>query len=154
MRFSRNIATALALFLCVTLLTGCPTAKQLDRMAGASRELAHDTVTAEKTVAALYKANALSLAQKDRLAEKLKLIATNGQRFNALIASLDQQYRDGKLSDDALSALRKNFLEVSRPFADLLSDFNLLPSWIAKRLNTGVQDLQRHVETIQETLNR
>lgn len=142
---TRRSLLAFALVSCV-LFTACPSSSDLDRMAKASRELAHDTETSEKIIGEFYKAGKIPLAKKDQYAVTLKTIAVNGKRFNDTLIQLDKQYPQGNVPPQNLAFLKSNFLTISQPFQELLADLNLFG------LGSAVKGLSKDVSTIEGVL--
>lgn len=145
----RKYTSILLLAAMVAMLTACPSEDDLTRMAKASRELAHDTVTAEQGVAALYQSGKLSLEVKDRAATKLKLVATNGQRFNNLVVELDKKYPQGtKPPESTLQLLRDNWQSVITPFQELYNDLK------SEQAEGAAKDLKKNTDKITEVLEK
>jgi len=147
----RTFAASLILIL-TALLTACPSEDDLTRMAKASRELAHDTSTGTKAVKAYYESVPLTperMARKDRIAEKLKLIATNGKRFNDLLIEIDKKYPEGtEPPPETLRFLRENWQEVIVPFRELYQDLK------TDGAESKVKDLKKNTDKITEVLNK
>ncbi|HEY6244577.1 MAG TPA: hypothetical protein VIX17_11545 [Pyrinomonadaceae bacterium] len=108
--------------LALMLFKACPTQSDLTRMAKASNELGHDTVVAEKTVAAFYQAGRISKERKDFYADKLKVIAVKGKAFNDLLVSLDKQYPEGSLPPDQTQAVRDLWAPLALLIGSVVSD--------------------------------
>jgi hypothetical protein len=137
------MAVALALGV-VLMATACPTKSEIDRAALGSRELAHDVVAVEKTVGTLYATGHISLARKDSYADKLKLIATEGRRFNDSVVELSAQEKAGTLPKNAGALLRQNF-------APILAAFNDLASGLSKK---DLGDLAKHVGAVDAAIKK
>jgi hypothetical protein len=150
-RKSLSIAL-LALVLAFTLGNGkCndqTVSQRIDKAAGASRGIAHDTVSAEQVVKTLYQSGKLSLAKKDFLADKLSFIAREGADFNNLVVKLDLQEKAGTLPANAAQLIAENFAPIAQAFADLLVEIQKLPKDDAKELSTATADLKGDVEAI------
>lgn len=120
--------------------------KDIDTMAKASRELAADTLNAEKVVAEFYLAGKLSKAKKDSYADKFKVIGTKGKAFNDIIVDLSRQYPDAK----SVPADKAQFLrDAWQPLSLLIA------SVIGELLNDGVKDagkLDDHAAKIDKVL--
>lgn len=124
MRQTKRIAIPLILALAI-LNTACPSSSDLDRMAKASNELAHDSLLANRGVAELYKAGRVSLATKDKLADKLGVIGDKGEKFNDLLIELDKKYPQGTLPPQDLAFVRASLSELRQLYTGIIAD--LLP---------------------------
>lgn len=122
---------------------GCPSEDELTTMAKASRELSHDVLVAEQSVGALYQGGKISLEAKDKAAAKLKLIAVNGQRFNATLVELNKKYPQGNPPPETLQLLRDNWQSVIVPFQELYRELTD---------KSAVKDLKRDTDKITEVL--
>jgi hypothetical protein len=78
MKQHKYLGVVLALAL---LTTACPTSSQLDTMAKASNELAHDTLLANKVVAEFFKAGKIPLAEKIRSLLSLESLETRAKHL-------------------------------------------------------------------------
>jgi len=134
----------LALIIVVTLMTtACPSSSDLDRMANASNELAHDTLLANRIVAEFYTVGKMPLAAKDTIANKLSTIGNKGERFNDLLIQLDKKYPQGTLPPQDLQFVRDNLTELRQLYSGVLAD--LLPFKAQK----AVSLLDKHLNTIE-----
>jgi outer membrane murein-binding lipoprotein Lpp len=139
---------SIALLVLVLFMAGCPKRSDIDKAASASRELAHDTVSAEQVVKALYQSGKLSLVKKDFFADKLSFIAREGTNFNNLVVKLDLQEKAGTLPANAAQLIAENFQPIAQAFADLLAEIQRLPKDDAKQLTGATADLKGDVEAI------
>lgn len=130
------------------LNTACPKEKDLDRMAKASNEIAHDALTANRVVAEFYTAGRMSLAAKDKAADLIGKIQVKGEAFNNLLIELDKKYPQGTVPPDTLALLRNNFAEISALVRELAA--GLLPFGA----QAATKDLTKHVNTVEEVLNK
>lgn len=124
----------------------CPKEKDLDRMAKASNELAHDALTANRVVAEFYAAGKMSLAAKDKAADLIGRIREKGMAFNNTLLELDKKYPQGTPPPETLQLLRDNFAEISalvRELAQGLAPFGA---------RAATRDLNKHVDTIEGVL--
>lgn len=137
----RRLAQPLALMVMVLALTAaaCPSSSNLDRMAKASNELAHDVLIANQVVGEFYKAGKIPLAKKDAIANKLGVIGDKGEKFNELLISLDKKYPQGTLPPQDLAFVRDNLTELRALYTDILAD--LLPFGAQKAVNGLSKDL-------------
>jgi hypothetical protein len=128
------------------LATACPSSTQLDTMAKASNELAHDTLLANKVVAEFFKAGKIPLAEKDKIAAKLGIIGDKGQAFNTFLKQLDQKYPQGTIPPQDLALVRQNLAELRQLYAAVFAD--LLP------FNAGgaVSNLDKHLTDIEKVV--
>lgn len=143
MKTQHKLAVMLAL---VVLTTACPSSTQLDQMAKASNELAHDTLLANKVVAEFFKAGKIPLASKDKIATKLGVIGDKGKAFNDFLIQLDKKYPQGTLPPQDLALVRANLSELRQLYASVLAD--LIP------FNAGgaVTNLDKHLTTIEKVV--
>lgn len=128
------------------LSTACPKEQDLDRMAKASNELAHDALTANRVVAEFYAAGKMSLAAKDKAANLIGRIREKGMAFNNTLIELDKKYPQGTPPPETLQLLRDNFAEISalvRELAQGLAPFGA---------SAATKDLNKHVDTIEGVL--
>lgn len=123
--------------------TACPTSSDLDRMAKASNELAHDVLLANQIVAEFYTAGKIPLTTKDKIADKLGVIGDKGEKFNASLIALDKKYSQGTLPPQDLQFVRDNLSELRQLYSDVLAD--LLPFKAQK----AVSSLDKHLDTIE-----
>jgi hypothetical protein len=128
------------------LATACPSSNDLDRMAKASNEIAHDTLTANRVVAEFYTAKKISLAQKDKFADIIGKIQVKGAAFTNLLIELDKKYPQGTPPPDTIAVLRANFAEISALVQELTQ--GLIPLGAA----SATTDMNKHVKTVQEVL--
>lgn len=137
----------LALALTLALLaTACPTSNDLDRMAKASNELAHDVLLANRIVAEFYKSGKMSLTAKDKIADKLGIIGDKGDKFNELLIQLDVKYPQGTLPPQDLAFVRQNLSELRQLYTDIIAD--LLPFGAQK----AVGELNKDLTTIERVM--
>jgi hypothetical protein len=115
-------------------------------MASASRELAHDTLTIEKAVAAVYTSGHMSKARKDDYASKLKSVAVRGKAFNDLLIDLDKKYPQGTVPPDTATLLRNEFAPFSALIASIIADLT------SDGLKGSGKSLEGHSKTIAEVL--
>lgn len=106
------------------LISACFTPAQLDRAAKASKAIAERTGEAITLVDTFYTSQTISLAVKDKLADKLIALSKGGKKFNDLIARYSAIYKDGKVPASVWSELITNFDGIWSPFGELL---NLVP---------------------------
>lgn len=131
---------AFVLTLTLSLLnTACPSSSELDRMAKASSELAHDTLLANRVVAAFYKSGRMSLTTKDKVADKLGVIGDKGNKFNELLIQLDAKYPQGTLPPQDLAFVRQNLIELRQLYGEIIAD--LLPFGAQKAVSELDKDL-------------
>lgn len=145
--YSRRLAPVV-LVLAVLSLTACPSQKDIDRMASASRELAHDTVTVERAVGAVYASGHLSKARKDSYAAKLKDVAIKGKAFNDILVDLDKKYPEGTLPPGTLQTLNNEFAPLSALITSIIADLT------SDGLRKSGADLDKHTQTITEVLSK
>lgn len=143
----RRIALPLIIVLALAA-TACPKEKDLDRIAKASNEIAHDTLTANRVVAEFYAAGKMSLAAKDKAADLIGKIQVKGEAFNNTLIELDRKYPQGTPPPDTLQVLRDNFAEISALVRELAQ--GLIPLGA----QAATKDLTKHVNTIEEVLNK
>lgn len=139
-RQRRQLAMVLAL---VLITTACPSSSDLDRMAKASNELAHDVLLANRVVAEFYTAGKMPLVAKDRIADKLGIIGAKGEAFNNSLIELDKKYPQGTLPPQDLQFVRDNLTQLRQLYTDVLAD--LLPFKAQK----AVSSLDKHLDTIE-----
>lgn len=144
----RQLAILVVISLCLVSQTACPKEKDLDRMAKASNEIAHDALTANRVVAEFYTAGRMSLAAKDKAADLIGKIQVKGEAFNNLLIELDKKYPQGTVPPDTLTLLRNNFAEISALVRELTA--GLLPFGA----QAATKDLTKHVNTVEEVLNK
>ena len=142
LRYRAPKLLAIGLLLC--LATACPSSSDLDRMAKASNELAHDVLIANRVVAEFYKAGKISLPAKDTIARELGIIGTKGEAFNNLLIELDKKYPQGTLPPQDLSLVRQNLSELRRLYAAVFAD--LLPFHAGE----AVKNLDTHLTTLEK----
>lgn len=121
------------------LATGCPSSNDLDRMAKSSSELAHDVLLGNRVVAEFYTAGKMSLAAKDRIADKLGVIGDKGEKFNNILIELDKKYPQGTLPPQDLAFVRANLSELRQLYTDIIAD--LLPFGAQKAVGELDKDL-------------
>lgn len=138
----RQLAIALTLAM-LTLAPKCPSSNDLDRMAKASSELAHDVVLANRVVAEFYTSGKMSLAAKDKVADKLGVIGDKGEKFNNILIDLDKKYPQGTLPPQDLQFVRDNLSELRKLYTDIVAD--LLPFGAQK----AVSELDKDLKTIE-----
>lgn len=126
----------------------CPEEKDLDRMAKASNELAHDTVLANKIVGKFFIAGKIPRAKKDGIADVLGKIGTKGEAFNNQLIALDKKYPSGTVPPSDLQFLKDNWREIKELFDEVLAD--LLPF----NAQSAVKELSRDVATIDKVVNK
>jgi hypothetical protein len=146
-RYTQRSAVAVLLLL-VILTTACPSSSNLDRMAKASNELAHDVLLGNKVVAEFFKAGKIPLADKDRIADKLGIIGDKGDKFNELLIALDAKYPQGTLPPQDLAFVRTNLSELRQLYTDIVAD--LLPFGAQK----AVSELNKDLTTIEKVVNK
>lgn len=144
----RNRSLIPLIIIFALLATACPSSSDLDRMAKASNELAHDTLLANNVVAEFYTAGKLPLATKDKIADKLGVIGDKGQKFNALLIELDKKYPQGTLPPQDLSFVRQNLNELRQLYTDVIAD--LLPFGAQK----AVKELDKDLTTIEKVVKQ
>jgi hypothetical protein len=135
-----------AIILLAVLATACPSSNDLDRMAKASNELAHDTLLANNVVAEFYTSGKMPLTVKDKIAEKLGVIGDKGQKFNALLIELDKKYPQGTLPPQDLAFVRENLSALRQLYADVVAD--LLPFGAQK----AVKELDKDLTSIEKAV--
>lgn len=145
--YTPTIASVIIITLAL-LSTACPTSKDLDVMAKASNELAHDVLTANRITAEFFKAGKMSLAVKDRIATKLGVIGDKGEKFNNLLIELDKKYPQGTLPPQDLAFVKQNLSELRQLYNDVLAD--LLPIKAQK----AVSDLDKHLTQIEKVVGK
>lgn len=143
MRHSRKL---IPLILIVLITTACPSSSDLDHMASASNELAHDTLTANRVVAEFFKAGKIPLEAKDKIAVKLGVIGDKGNKFNEILIQLDAKYPQGTLPPSDLAFVRQNLSELRQLYTDIVAD--LLPFGAQK----AVSDLNKHISAIEKVV--
>lgn len=140
-KLSPPLALTIVLFALIT--TACPSSNDLDRMAKASNELAHDVLLANRVVAEFYTAGKIPLTAKDKIADKLGVIGDKGEKFNNLLIELDKKYPQGTLPPQDLAFVRANLSELRTLYSEVLAD--LLPFKAQK----AVSSLDKHLDTIE-----
>lgn len=146
-RYSATLASAVIVALAL-LSTACPSSSDLDRMAKASQELAHDVLTANRITAEFFTAGKMSLAAKDKIAGKLDVIGDKGEKFNNLLIELDKKYPQGTLSPQDLAFVKQNVAELRQLYTDVLAD--LLPF----KAQSAVSSLDKHLTTIEKVVGK
>lgn len=144
----RQLAITLALTLCVLSQTACPKEKDLDRMAKASNELAHDALTANRIVAEFYTSGRMSLAAKDKAADLIGKIRVKGMAFNNTLIELDKKYPQGTVPPETLQLLKDNFAEISALVRELAQ--GLVPFGA----ESATKDLNKNVKVIEGVLSK
>ena len=168
----RTAVGLLVLLAVVSLTTACPSSNDLDKMAKASNELAHDCVLANRTTAEVFKARDAALVakeqtartaqekaeiaasrkslltSKDRIADKLGVICEKGDKFNDFLIELDKKYPQGTLPPQDLSLVKQNLSELRTLYADIVAD--LLPFGAQK----AVSELDKDLQTIEKVVNQ
>jgi len=145
----RRIPLLLILLVVTTAgFKGCPSSNDLDTMAKASNELAHDTLIANQVTADFFTAGKMSLAIKDKIADKLGIIGDKGEKFNSLLIDLDKKYPQGTLPPQDLTFIRQNLSELRQLYSEVLAD--LLPLKAQK----AVSSLDKHLTTIEKVVNK
>ena len=139
-RQRRQLAMVLMLAL---ITTACPSSSDLDRMAKASNELAHDVLLANKVVGEFFTAGKMPLATKDKIADKLGIIGDKGEKFNNVLIEMDKKYPQGTLPPQDLQFVRDNLTQLRQLYTDVLAD--LLPFKAQK----AVSSLDKHLDTIE-----
>lgn len=139
----RSPVLCVAIVTVALLATACPTSSDLDRMAKASNELAHDVLLANQVVAEFYTAGKIPLAAKDKIANKLGVIGDKGEKFNNSLIALDKKYPQGTLPPQDLQFVQDNLSELRQLYSDVLAD--LLPFKAQK----AVSNLDKHLDTIE-----
>jgi hypothetical protein len=147
LRQRRTILT-FALAVLVVVTTACPSSNDLDRMAKASNELAHDTLLANRVVAEFYKAGKMPLIAKDHIALKLGTIGDKGNRLNETLIALDAKYPQGTVPPNDLAFVRANLSELRQFYTDIVAD--LLPFGAQK----AVSELDKHLTTIEKVVKQ
>jgi hypothetical protein len=147
-RTTRRVAPLLAVLIVSAALlnTACPSSTDLDRMAKASNELAHDVLLANRVVAEFYKSGRMSLAAKDKIADKLGVIGDKGNKFNEILIQLDAKYPQGTLPPQDLDFVRQNLSELRQLYAEVVAD--LLPFGAQK----AVSELNKDLTTIEKVV--
>lgn len=148
MRLTRRYIALTLLLSLACLAPACPQQADLDRLANATNDLAHSVELATDLTIDLYKANVLPLKTKDKILDKLKLVATNGKKFNQILIELDVKYKNQELPPDALSFVRENFRLISAPFYEIWGELNLFGK------GDVVKDLQKNVKTIEGVIGQ
>ena len=143
MRRYRSPALCAAIVVVALLATACPSSSDLDRMANASNELAHDVLLANRVVTEFYTAKKMPIEVKDRIADKLGVIGNKGERFNDSLIALDKKYPQGTLPPQDLQFVRDNLAELRQLYSSVLAD--LLPFKAQK----AVSSLDKHLDTIE-----
>jgi hypothetical protein len=143
MRRYRSSALCAAIVTVALITTACPTSSDLDRMAKASNELAHDTLLANQIVGEFFKSGKMPLAAKDKIADKLGVIGDKGEKFNNSLIELDKKYPQGTLPPQDLQFVRDNLSELRQLYSDVLAD--LIPFKAQK----AVSSLDKHLDTIE-----
>lgn len=143
---TRRQLAALVILLAV-LSTACPKEQDLDRMAKASNELAHDVLLANRIVAEFYTAGKMPLAAKDKIADKLGIIGDKGEKFNNILIELDKKYPQGTLPPQDVQFVRDNLSELRRLYTEVVAD--LLPFKAQKAVN----ELNKDLSTIEKVVN-
>lgn len=139
----KQLAITLVLVLCVMSQTACPSSSDLDRMAKASNELAHDVLLANRVVAEFYTAGKIPLIAKDKIADKLGTIGDKGDKFTHFLIELDKKYPQGTLPPQDLNLVRQNLSELRQLYTDVVAD--LLPFKAQK----AVSELDKDLKTIE-----
>lgn len=143
----RQLALVLALSVLV-LAPKCPSSNDLDRMADASSELAHDVLLANRVVAEVYTSGRMSLEAKDKIADKLGVIGDKGEKFNNLLIELDKKYPQGTVPPQDLAFVRENLSQLRTLYTDIVAD--LLPFGAQK----AVAELNKDLTTIEKVVNK
>lgn len=147
MKHSRRQLAVLVLLIITTAgFRECPSSSDLDRMAKASNELAHDTLTANRVVVEFFKAGKIPLDAKDKIADKLSVIGDKGNKFNELLIQLDAKHPQGTLPPQDLAFVRENLSELRQLYTDIVAD--LLPFGAQK----AVSGLDKHLCTIEKVV--
>lgn len=140
--------TSVAIIALALLSAACPGSSDLDRMAKASNELAHDVLLANRLVAEIYKSGKMSLAAKDKIADKLGIIGDKGEKFNNILIELDKKYPQGTLPPQDAAFVRENLSELRRLYTDIVID--LLPFGA----QSAVKELDKDLKTIEGVVNK
>lgn len=127
---------------------GC-SQSDIQKSVKASSELAGDTQSAIQLVKTLYEANAITLAQKDTLANALIKISQGGIAFNKLVIIAQAQSDGGQSQIPFLAA---NFEAVSAPFLQFLDDLKLLNTSQSQAIAASIAALQVAVIVIATAL--
>lgn len=106
--------------------TACPKPSQssIDKAAKASATIAVRYVETVDFVTVLYTSGTISLELKDKIADGLIAFGENGKKFNALLKTLSEQYRDGDVPANVWTTISENFDKLSAEFLKVIS---LLP---------------------------
>jgi hypothetical protein len=129
------------------ITTACPSSNDLDRAAGASNELAHDVLLANRAVAELYKSGRMSLATKDKVAAKLGVIGDKGEKFNNILIELDKKYPQGILPPQDVSFVRENLTQLRALYSDVLADLSLLKAEkVVSKLDKDLTTMEKAVK--------
>lgn len=139
-RYSSTIL-AVGIITVALLTTACPKSRDLDVAAQASNELAHDVLLANQVVADFYKAGKITLAAKDKIADKLGVIGDKGEKFNNLLIELDKKYPQGTLPPQDLNFIRQNLSELRQLYSAVLAD--LLPFKAQSAITALDKDLSK-----------
>lgn len=110
------------------LTTACPSKLTLENAARQSSRIAGYADQTTDVVRELYRAQTISLAQKDAAADKLISLAQGGKRFDEMVARLQASFGgSGNVPKPEFSKLLASFnAEVVNKFLDVLGELRII----------------------------
>lgn len=146
-------------FLLVAILvsqTACPKAKPgtVKAAAEAAKDIGGGTRDAIKAVGEAYRKGLITLAQKDKLADLLLLIAKGGQKG---VDAIERLQNDGftELPADRAALLNKLFSdEVVAPFLKLLTEIGALTDSQSIAIRAAVATLRTTILLLSQKIGR
>lgn len=144
-RYRSTVACAVLITVALAS-TACPSSTDLDRMAKASNELAHDVLLANRVIAEFYTAGKIPLAAKDKIAVKLGVIGDKGDKFTHFLIELDKKYPQGTLPPQDLNLVRQNLSELRQLYTDVVADLLLF------KAQKAVGELNKDLTTIEKVV--
>ena len=150
MKFLQAFFLAFAIYAVVLTNIACDQ-NQIRKAAKASDQLSGLTLDAVRATKQAYTDGLITLEQKDRIADKLLVLASGGQTFNAVVKQTAAN--SGAMTTDKWLALEKLFdVEVITPFLEFLAQTAGVAS--ATKLNAAIGLIRLSVLTIAQVFGR
>jgi predicted HAD superfamily phosphohydrolase len=145
-----KILTSL-LIISTLFLTACPKESAVRKAAKASYQLSGLTRDVVAATGRAYDEQIISTETKNRIADKLKLIAIGGQKFNTIVATLDKS--DVPFDKRALLNQILND-EIAAPFLEILEALKVVSAAQASHLHNALSALRIAILTISAAVSQ
>lgn len=126
----------------------CPSKKTIADGFKASSKISQTGFQATVAVGDLYQSKIISFETKEKLVKALRVVQTNGERFNKVLSELKERY--GKdVPQDEIKALDVFFSQnIIAPFVEVLVEAGTLTAATAEKVYLAIAALKQIVFTV------